>query len=193
MLWQEVILKQDRLNTCSPPPPQQSTENKVKESKGTGWKDWNTLSAICIASVITSAGSYGANGRAACTIVWTSSRDLFYSGSHSNILSWQPYRIFGKWFASCSTYISICCLQNSNRPFRRCTPFLVEEDPRYNNLPFTLEGIFKFASALLSPRDSIELVGCPNFIGFISYSLVCICFAKMFLLPPHPIQSACHH
>lgn len=90
---------------------------------------------------MTSAGSYGPNDGAACTIVWTCSRGLFYSGPLSSILNWQPYRLFGKRFPSYSTYVSVCCLQNSNRPSRHRAPFLAEEDLRCNNLPFTLEDV----------------------------------------------------
>lgn len=42
-------------------------------------------------------------------------RDVFYSGPHSNILNWKPNRGLGKLFVSYTTYVSISCLQYSNK------------------------------------------------------------------------------
>lgn len=72
MLSKGVIFKQDRLNTYSFFPLKSPLKKRAMDSKGintTGRNDLTVpLFAVCTASTITSAGSSGANNRAAGTM-----------------------------------------------------------------------------------------------------------------------------
>lgn len=127
--------------------------NKNNKKKKTETASW---SAMCIISTITSAGPCGTNGRAACTIVRTCYRDIFLWAplKHPKPV---PYRVLGKWFDSCSTYMSTCYLRNLNRPSRHCPSFLVEEDIRCDNLPFSLGMYLNLLQTSQAPDISLFL------------------------------------
>ena len=69
----------------------------------------------------------------------------------------------------------------------------MEDDARRNSLPLALEAGSRLASDHSSPRNFTEVTGCLNFVGSVSYSLMCMCFARIFLLTPHHVPAASGH